>query len=150
MWYIKGNYISNTAAHRGAIQASCYPMTLKTNCTTMVFKKCCITTRTNKKAPNLGSGLSCWFCCEEDLLQRRAPPEADAASRSRRSGRRGQAPSKGRRPMRAPQVGTARPPEGGKQSPSGDLLSAREDPISASKLQASAWSLLFLFSLLLP
>ena len=46
MWYIQGNWISNTAAHRGAIQASCYPMTSKTNCTTMVFKKCCITTRT--------------------------------------------------------------------------------------------------------
>ena len=39
MWYIKGNCFFNTAAHRGAIQASCYPMTLKTNCTTMVFKK---------------------------------------------------------------------------------------------------------------
>ena len=51
-----------------------------------------------------------------------------SGSRSRRSGRRGQAPSKGRRPMRAPQVGTARPPAGGKQSPSGDLLSARENP----------------------
>ena len=49
MWYIKGNYISNTAAHRGAIQASCYPMTLKTNCTTMVFEKFCITTRTISK-----------------------------------------------------------------------------------------------------
>ena len=46
MWYIKGNCFFNTAAHRGAIQASCYPMTSKTNCTTMVFKKCCITTRT--------------------------------------------------------------------------------------------------------
>ena len=46
MWYIKGNWISNTAAHRGAIQASCYPTTLKTNCTTMVFEKFCITTRT--------------------------------------------------------------------------------------------------------
>lgn len=44
-----GNYISNTAAHRGAIQASCYPMTLKTNCTTMVFEKFCITTRTKEK-----------------------------------------------------------------------------------------------------
>ena len=46
MWYIKGNCFFNTAAHRGAIQASCYPMTSKTNCTTMVFKECCITTRT--------------------------------------------------------------------------------------------------------
>ena len=46
VWYIKGSCFFNTAAHRGAIQASCYPMTSKTNCTTMVFKKCCITTRT--------------------------------------------------------------------------------------------------------
>ena len=48
MWYIKGNWISNTATHRGAIQASCYPMTSKTNCTTIVFRKCCITTRTKQ------------------------------------------------------------------------------------------------------
>lgn len=34
---------------------------------TMFFKKFCIATRTNKKAPNLGSGLSCWLCGEEDL-----------------------------------------------------------------------------------
>ena len=47
MWYIKGNCFFNTAAHRGAIQASCYPMTSKTNCTTMVFEKFCITTRTS-------------------------------------------------------------------------------------------------------
>lgn len=59
MWYIKGNYISNTAAHRGAIQASCYPMTLKTNCTTMVFEKFCITTRTmNDKYHVDFSGMS--------------------------------------------------------------------------------------------
>ena len=49
MWYIKGNWISNTAAHRGAIQASCYPMTSKTNCNTIVFEKFCITTRTKKR-----------------------------------------------------------------------------------------------------
>ena len=42
----------NTAAHRGAIQASCYSMASKTNCTTMVFKKCCITTRTKKRHTN--------------------------------------------------------------------------------------------------
>jgi len=30
------------------IQASCYPMTSKTNCTTIVFKKFCITTRTRQ------------------------------------------------------------------------------------------------------
>ena len=46
--YIKGNWISNTATHRGAIQASCYSIILKTNCTTMVFKKFCITTRTKE------------------------------------------------------------------------------------------------------
>ena len=50
VWYIKGSCFFNTAAHGGAIQASCYPMTSKTNCTTMVFKKCCITTRTKIKA----------------------------------------------------------------------------------------------------
>ena len=48
VWYIKGSCFFNTAAHGGAIQASCYPMTSKTNCTTMVFKKCCITTRTKQ------------------------------------------------------------------------------------------------------
>ena len=46
--FVLGSCFFNTAAHRGAIQASCYPMTSKTNCTTMVFKKCCITTRTKQ------------------------------------------------------------------------------------------------------
>ena len=39
----------NTAAHRDVIQASCYPMASKTNCTTIVFKKFCITTRTRQR-----------------------------------------------------------------------------------------------------
>ena len=34
--------------NRDVIQASCYPMTSKTNCTTIVFKKFCITTRTRQ------------------------------------------------------------------------------------------------------
>ena len=46
MWYIKGNWVSNIAAHRCAIQANCYPTASKTNCNTMVFEKFCITTRT--------------------------------------------------------------------------------------------------------
>ena len=69
--YIKGNWVSNTAAHRGAIQASCYSMTSKTNCTTMVFKKCCITTRT-KELQALAWGsfslswlLSCLLPCQK-------------------------------------------------------------------------------------
>ena len=72
MWYIKGNYISNTAAHRGAIQASCYPMTLKTNCTTMVFEKFCITTRTKKTSTRCV--LVFLFRCERGLEQQRRRP----------------------------------------------------------------------------
>ena len=53
VWYIKGSCFFNTAAHRGAIQASCYPMTSKTNCTTMVFEKFCIATRTKKSPCNV-------------------------------------------------------------------------------------------------
>lgn len=45
---IEGSCFFNTAAHRDVIQASCYPMVSKTNCTTIVFKKFCITTRTRQ------------------------------------------------------------------------------------------------------
>ena len=52
----------NPAAHRDVIQASCSPMALKTNCTTIVFKKFCITacTRQGRSKPFLereGFGL---------------------------------------------------------------------------------------------
>ena len=45
-----------------------------------------------------------------EQLQRRPPPAAEAGSRSRGRGRRGQAPPKGRRPMRAPQPVQCPPP----------------------------------------
>ena len=41
-------FVLGSAAHRDVIQASCYPMTSKINCTTIVFKKFCITTRTRQ------------------------------------------------------------------------------------------------------
>ena len=41
-----------------ALQASCYPMVSKTNCTTMGFEKFCITTRTTRKT----AFDSCLFC----------------------------------------------------------------------------------------
>ena len=46
---VEGICFFNTAAHRDVIQASCYPMASKTNCTTIVFKKFCITTRTRQR-----------------------------------------------------------------------------------------------------
>ena len=45
---IEGSCFFNTAAHQDVIQASCYPMVSKINCTTIVFKKFCITTRTRQ------------------------------------------------------------------------------------------------------
>ena len=52
LWFslraIEGSCFFNTAAHRDVIQASCYPMVSKINCTTIVFKKFCITTRTRQ------------------------------------------------------------------------------------------------------
>ena len=45
---IKGSCFFNTAAHRDVIQASCYPMASKINCTTIVFEEFCITTRTRQ------------------------------------------------------------------------------------------------------
>lgn len=51
---IEGSCFFNTAAHRDVIQASCYPMVSKINCTTIVFKKFCITTP-DKEDPNLFS-----------------------------------------------------------------------------------------------
>ena len=83
MWYIKGNWISNTATHRGAIQASCYPMTSKTNCTTMVFEKFCITTRTKKNQYTLCTGFS--FCLHDGRGSNKAA--AHSAASNQPSGR---------------------------------------------------------------
>ena len=41
-------FVLGSAAHLDVIQASCYPATPKINCTTIVFKKFCITTRTRQ------------------------------------------------------------------------------------------------------
>ena len=49
--FVLGSCFFNTAAHRDVIQASCYPITSKTNYTTIVFKKFCITTRTRQGRP---------------------------------------------------------------------------------------------------
>ena len=46
--FVLGSCFFNTAAHRDVIQASCYPITSKINCTTIVFKKFCLTTRTRQ------------------------------------------------------------------------------------------------------
>ena len=46
--FVLGSCFFNTAAHRDVIQASCYPITSKTNYTTIVFKKFCLTTRTRQ------------------------------------------------------------------------------------------------------
>ena len=62
-------------------------------------------------------------CCEGgfEQLQRRPPPAAEAGSRSRGRGRRGQAPPKGRSPMRAPQPVQCPPScvPAGKKAPAG-------------------------------
>ena len=41
-------FVLGSAAHRDVIQASCYPITSKTNCTTIISKKFCITARTRQ------------------------------------------------------------------------------------------------------
>ena len=53
--FVLGSCFFNTAAHRDVIQASCYPITSKTNYTTIVFKSSASLLAPDKEDPNLFS-----------------------------------------------------------------------------------------------
>ena len=78
MWYIKGNWVSNTAAHRCAVQANCYLTASKTNCNTMVFEKFCITTRTKKNQYTMCTGFS--FCLHDGRDSNKAAAHSAASN----------------------------------------------------------------------
>ena len=91
-----------------------------------------IPVRVIKNSPQLRLG-TVFLLPYEELLRRRPPPAAETGSRSRASGRRGQAPPKGRSQMRVPRPGTGRRAAACNQQSSGLLVSPREIPTGHQK-----------------
>ena len=107
-----------------------------------------IPVRVIKYSPQLRLG-TVFYDPYGELLRRRPPPAAETGSRSRASGRRGQAPPKGRSQMRVPRPGTGRRAAACNQQSSGLLVSPREIPTGRQNILSLRGQDVFLFMLFL-